>query len=344
MLTCANCKKTVFKERTNGTCCYCGKNMEKRAEKPSFFAKLFGAKTAEATVAVADPENEFKIKGSLLIRYIGKGGDVAIPDTVTEIEAGAFENTNAENIFVPDSVEIINDYAFKNCTSLHSIELGEGLETIGFGALEGCEKLRSITLPFVGEDRSEQATKRFCYLFGVEEGYTPEEEIPEGLEVTLTSAQELAEEAFAYTPIRKIFLPATLEKIGKEAFTCSDLTEFCVDEANENYRAIDGHLYTKDGKTLIQYALRNSAKEFSVPDGVETIEADAFSCTEYLEKVFIPESVTSIGKDAFQLLLQEYNHRKLSIYCAAKSKPSGWHDAWNSSKLPVEWEREEEDM
>ena len=41
---------------------------------------------------------------------------------------------------------------------------------------------------------------------------------------------------------------------------------------------------TKDGKTLLQYALGNKAENFTIPDGVETVSG--FRYNSYLIKLF----------------------------------------------------------
>jgi hypothetical protein len=51
-----------------------------------------------------------------------------------------------------------------------------------------------------------------------------------------------------------------------------------------------------------------------------------------LKKIFIPKSVTSIGKNAFYAT-------NLTIYTEWESKPDGWDDNWNSSNHPVKWGR-----
>ncbi len=75
--------------------------------------------------------------------------------------------------------------------------------------------------------------------------------------------------------------------------------EFTVESDHEDYISIDGNLYSKDGKTLIQYAIGKTDKNFSIPAGVNTIGAFSFLGCEALTSVIIPDSVTSIGLAAF---------------------------------------------
>ena len=107
--------------------------------------------------------------------------------------------------------------------------------------------------------------------------------------------------AFVYcTSLTSIIIPDSVTSIGYEAFTrCDSLTNITVDNINANYKDIEGNLYSKDGKTLIQYAIGKTDTSFTIPDGVTSIGEGAFYSCESLTSVVIGDSVTSIGNDAF---------------------------------------------
>jgi hypothetical protein len=69
--------------------------------------------------------------------------------------------------------------------------------------------------------------------------------------------------------------------IGDRAFVgCTSLTSITVDPNNRNYCSIDGNLYTKDQKTLIQYAIGKTDTTFVIPDSVTSIGNYTFhKCT-----------------------------------------------------------------
>jgi phage-related protein len=48
---------------------------------------------------------------------------------------------------IPDSVTTIEDCAFRNCSSLTSIVIGNGVTSIGENAFNGCSSLTSIVIP-----------------------------------------------------------------------------------------------------------------------------------------------------------------------------------------------------
>ncbi len=55
--------------------------------------------------------------------------------------------TSLETITLPDSLRIIEGFAFEDCTSLKTVNLGAYLEEIGIEAFKNCTVLESITFP-----------------------------------------------------------------------------------------------------------------------------------------------------------------------------------------------------
>ena len=109
----------------------------------------------------------------------------------------------------------------------------------------------------------------------------------------------IADNAFAGNEkITKLVLPASIEKIGENAFAGSKIVvEFAA--ANGNYIIENGVLYNKDKTELIYCPASKATKEFAIPSGVTAIAASAFKGVTAIEKLTIPVTVASIGKDAF---------------------------------------------
>ena len=92
--------------------------------------------------------NYHKINGVLTLPWSG------YPDQITKvvIEEGVnavgqmafYELPNLKEVVLPESVEEIRNYAFKNTTSLTTINL-EVVETICQGAFYGCSGLEHLT-------------------------------------------------------------------------------------------------------------------------------------------------------------------------------------------------------
>ena len=177
---------------------------------------------------------------------------------------GAFYDcNNITNITLGDDVTTISDYAFCNCTSLTSIVIPDSVTTIGEYAFSGCYSLTSVT---IGD-----------------------------------SVTSIGEDAFYYcTSLTSVTIGDSVTTIGEDAFIgCDSLTNISVDENNPNYKSIDGNLYSKDGKTIIQYAIGKTATSFIIPDSVTTIGDYAFRGCSSLTSIVIPDGVTTIGTSAF---------------------------------------------
>ena len=161
-------------------------------------------------------------------------------------------------------VTSIGGTAFYGCDSLTSITIPDSVTSIGSNAFRGCTSLTSITIP--------------------------------------DSVTSIGNGAFEYCrSLTSVTIGNSVTSIGDSAFyNCSKLTSITVNANNKNYKSIDGNLYSKDGKTLIQYAVGKTDTAFTIPDSVTSIGDYAFESCYSLTSVTIPDSVTSIGDYAFE--------------------------------------------
>ena len=115
------------------------------------------------------------------------------------------------------------------------------------------------------------------------------------------SVTSIGESAFSICmSLRSVILPDSVTSIGDYAFGgCDSLTSIEVSENNRYYKSIGGNLYSKDGKTLILYAMGKKDTSFTIPSSVTSIGNDAFCDCKGLTSITIPNSVTSIEEYAF---------------------------------------------
>ena len=86
--------------------------------------------------------------------------------------------------------------------------------------------------------------------------------------------------------------------IGSIPFAvCEQLKEISISADNPNYKTVDGVLYSKDGKLLIQYPCAKG-EEYAVEEGTEEIGYAAFASSS-LKKVTFPETVRKIDNMGF---------------------------------------------
>ena len=187
---------------------------------------------------------------------------ITIPDSVTTIGNGAFCCDSLTNITIGNGVTDIGDNAFRNCKSLTSVVLGDSVTRIGNSAFYFCENLTSITIP--------------------------------------DSVTSIGAGAFQWClSLTSITIPDGVTSIGDGAFYGNNLTDIKVSKNNAEYKSIDGNLYTKDGKKLVQYATGKTTTEFIVPNSITSIGYGAFAACRTLTSVTIGDGVTSIGNKAF---------------------------------------------
>ena len=86
--------------------------------------------------------NDFVIENGVLKEYQGQGGDVVIPEGVTNIGASAFSGCSSlASVVIPEGVTSIGDSAFSGCSRLTSVVIPEGVTSIGARAFYGCKGL-----------------------------------------------------------------------------------------------------------------------------------------------------------------------------------------------------------
>ena len=124
---------------------------------------------------------------------------------------GAFARCgDLKAIEMPDSVEIIGNYAFSYCTGLVSVTLPTSLSFLGERAFEHCSSLTSVTIPGGVSWMGYSVFERCSALTNVV--------IAEGVEW-------ISEAAFSYCPsLKEIELPASVKCIEGGAFSETGLT------------------------------------------------------------------------------------------------------------------------
>ena len=235
--------------------------------------------------------------------------NVIIPDSVTSIGIGAFEGCNINSISLPNSITTIGSYAFSSCHNLKNITLPNnitaieectfaicdsltdviipnGVTTIGESAFGWCGNLTSVTLP---DSLTSIGTDAFVCCYNLSNITLP------------NNLKSIGLGAFGMCDsLNSIVIPKSVKTIDESAFhICSSLTAINVDDLNNDYKSIDGVLYSKNADVLIKYPDNKSGSAYIIPNTVKNIDGYAFSHCSNLTSVTIPNCVTSIGNLSF---------------------------------------------
>ena len=197
-------------------------------------------------------------------------------------------------------------YGLNQCANLTEIFLPEGMTSVPDYLFSHCSSLETIhfpsTLTTIGEHSFEFCSKLTSIALPdslaeiKQRGFYSCQKL-ETVQFG-KGLREIGAYAFAYAyALKSIALPSLLETIGDYAF----------------YRSL--HL-----------------ENVSFPSSLVSIGQYAFSKT-YLGEIYVPVSVTSIGKGAFTEILSN----GFICSCGAASKPDGWDSDWIWSGAQITW-------
>lgn len=188
----------------------------------------------------------------------------------------------APNLIIPDKVEYngvnysvtgIGLNAFKGCTQLNSVIIGNSVTTIMDGAFWSCSGLSSVSF---GDSIVSIGENAFCNCSSIESVIIPSTVNYMGASVF-----------YGCRKLSSIIIPNLVTFIGDNAFyRCDSLKSV---RLGDSVKSI--------GYSAFGYCTK--LKSLEIPDCVESIGEKAFTDCYGLESVTIGESVTTIGELAF---------------------------------------------
>lgn len=201
-------------------------------------------------------------------------GAYTVPEDVQKIHAFAFNNCKQlTSVVLPNGLKRIEDGAFWGCSNMTSANIPSGLTYLGSDAFRDASSLSSsIVLPSTLSEIGSSAFKRCTSLSNVT--------IKNGVEIIGGSA------FVDCSNLKSIDIPNSVYSLGTSAFENAGLTSINIPESITEIQA------------SVFYGCKLT--KITLPAGLKSIDAEAFADNgTNIEKVEIPESVISIGNNAF---------------------------------------------
>lgn len=248
--------------------------------------------------------------------------EAVFPESLKEIGEDAFLYCSGlRKAAFPSGLKRIADRAFMQCESLEEAVLRGEAEYIGLSAFGECLNLKRLVLPDKTDVLGERIIKGgypkitievpenliYMYpkeIFGSEEAVIKIKK-PQGAvevdydveELTVSEGiKEIGDKGLSsFYAMKKLYIPASVEKIGKNILYRADSTEKIeVSRDNRFYRSEADCIIRRADNVLIA-----GCKNSKIPDGVTKIADGAFAGMRAHFSLTLPDGVKEIGEGAF---------------------------------------------
>ena len=291
-------------------------------EDAPYFGALFGATTHEANGGFVPVSLSTLVltKGTIIpdyAFYACRGLEVvALPEATVEI--GDFSFYGCEGLAyittADTALTTLGEHAFAGCVRLLNMTLPDTVAYMGEGMLEGCGKLESLTIPFVGgsADDSSAESAYLGYVFGASHYTFTAGYIPASL-ITVTVSEGCtaipANAFFECASIREIHIPEGVTTVGRRAFYgCEGLNAMTLPDSvvsvgdDAFYGCIRMQTFV-GGAGLTELGVQSfmgclSLITVTLPKTVTTLPNSCFSGCLSLTTL-IAEGVTAVGNKTF---------------------------------------------
>ncbi|MBR0164504.1 MAG: leucine-rich repeat protein [Lachnospiraceae bacterium] len=265
------------------------------------------------------PQNLKTLEGDCFSRCKSLA-DITLPEGLEIIDVYALGHTAITSIHIPASVREIRAGAFADCEQLTTITteteeyyksvgnvlytadgsvlvqypeglsdtivITEGTKEILDYAFASNDVIRSVTYPATLEEIGEFAfyeTPRLTDAFVFPESLM---RIGAGAFYSFFSGSD--------ADIDELAFGRNLTEIGKDAFSGRRIRAVTVDAANARYASVDGAL-TNKAKDLLLFVPAGIAGTYRIPDGIVSVNDNAFSVSSEIEELVVPDSVIYLG-------------------------------------------------
>ena len=231
---------------------------------------LFHKNTTLTQVTI--PDTVTKIE-EFAFAECGNLESVSLPDNVNQIGEYVFAKTGIKEINIPDTVTIIRDHTFKNCTALKTINWSKSITDIQSYAFENCDALTKLAIPNTVTNIGEGA---FYECGGLSAIAVP------------NSVKNLGSRAFENCDaLAKVSISDSVTSMGEKAFyDCDALTDVKL-----------GTGITQIPTSCFEHC--DALPSVVLPYRVSKVGDNAFKNCVALTEITIPRATTTISTSAF---------------------------------------------
>ena len=217
-------------------------------------------------------------------------------NNVKSIPSETFYNCfNLKTVGLSNNITTIGTLAFGSCTNLESLYISDKVINIENNALGSSNKL----VLTVSEDNPQYKmigntliTKDGTKIIYICQGENLKEySIPEGV-------TEIGNIFSTCSNLEKIIIPESLKTISYPTFTyLKKLNNIELNESNQNFSSDGKALYNKDETTLIRYYAQDES--YKIKSTVTILGKYCFAQNKYIKNITLPEGLNTIENQAF---------------------------------------------
>lgn len=268
----------------------------------------------------------FGLNKVVLTDQIKKIGDSAFADCISlekinfydsllQLGEKAFSGcVRLTKIKFSNKIEVLGEYCFDSCSSLEEIVLPENLKRINAYAFLDCVKLKKVKF---NQELSSIGDYAFSGCTSLKSVLLSENIVSLGEAVFYNS-----------TSLKSVYIGEKLNSLdGNVFYGCDSLETFRINENNKRLTTNGNSIIDKTTKALLA-----GCKTTRIDNNINIIKKNSFCGYSTIDKIFIPDCVISIDKEAF------FNNSNLLICTSHKQKPKGWNQNWVVGDSKVIWD------
>ena len=222
-----------------------GKNnikiVDKKANQLSISGKKTGTAIINAKVSGKNTTFKYKIKVKKVVYSLKKGTlTIKGKGKAFSKESGLFwENTAIKKVVVKKGITELPPSAFRSCTNIESVNIASSVKKIGDRAFGGCKKIKEVVCPgefnVYGNGYADNGSNS-------DNSWSKDTPFPEECGTVRFNSQ------------------LNTKKVNTDIISAKKIYVWSKDK---KYKNIDGNIYSKDGKTFVMYAGKNTVLKFA---------------------------------------------------------------------------------